>query len=388
MIVSFDVLFTVMEVLQEAGSIGDLSSMSKTCRTLQRGASKRLLDHFVSLRNDQDVLSFCLFMAADEGQRYPFLRQGLRLGTGRLSSVASSSLVDLLSRISNLPRLALIHGDKILSSNPRLPFAFARLSCVQHLEFSVSRESDYTGCLFMFKHMRSRLITASLDLPLPFPRYRNGQLNCALSDPISLLQNSAATLTSVTGTRLDARTNPSVVFPHVKQLTVELGFMPLISPYIVSFPNVTALDISCATAFDLSTLPTFSTINTHRQLEVGCWPALEALTGTLEHLYMMALCSKVEKLNVLAYHDASTLSLFQDVLSWSRPQHLQLGVAPSTARIMKAEWASLASVFSECDAARDIETLVVRVCPVDTQTRLVLDDVLVSVLPSPRCLPP
>ena len=232
MALSFDILFAIMEVLrEEAASVGDLSSMSKTCRTLQHEAPRHILDHLVSLHNDQDVTSFCLFMAADDGRRYPFLRRGLRLNTGRLSNVAASSLVNLLSHISNLTHLALINGDKILSSDSRLPSAFARLSCIQHLEFSVSRTSDYAGCLLMFEHMQSRLITASLDLSTPTSRYTNGELNCALSDPISLLKNSTTTLRSITGTKLDARTSPSVVFSHVKQLTVELGFMPPISPY-------------------------------------------------------------------------------------------------------------------------------------------------------------
>ena len=172
MLLCFDILFIVMEVLHEVGSTGDLSSISQTCRTLQRVAPRVLLDHLVSLRNDRHVVSFCLYMAADEGRRYPLLRQGLRLETGRLSKLAAFSLVGLLSMELNFSRLVITHGDEILSSDPSLPIAFALLSCIQHLEFSVSHCGfSYAECLLMFKHMQSRLITASLNLPYPTAQY-------------------------------------------------------------------------------------------------------------------------------------------------------------------------------------------------------------------------
>ena len=369
-----DVLFSVLEVQSFAGRVDDVSSMSKTCRTIRHEAVKYLLGHAVRLRDADDIVSFSHFMHGEPDRRYPLLRGTLRIEAGSLSAVAATALYQLILPVSHLTRLVLIHADEIFSSAINMAYAFAALTCIKHLEFHASHNDDYTGCIYLLRNMQSRLITVSLNLPRPLARFVYGYHHCDLNSPMKMLHNSADTLTEFSGTNLEARgsgARPSI-FPNVTRLDVELWLMPLIAPYIVAFPNATSVRISCVTQFDELTLPVFRRMNEERQEGGRPWPTLDDLTGTLAHLYMMSLRSRVKALTILSDRDLYPISYLRDVLSQSAPRHLHLELSSSVLN-------ELPYVFRACPVACDIETLDLRVLHGDEMAlpMPVLDELLV-----------
>ena len=230
---TYDILFLILETQSLKNNTHDLSSMSQTCQTLRCEAVKHLLARDIQLRDAVDTLSFALFMLADESRRFPLLRRSLSIRTGKLSGRAALALFELASRLCSLERLELLHADQVLASDTRLPHAFASLTCLKHLDFRATHDSNNSDCVYFFKRMRSRLVTASLHLPSPIRRFVNGRLNCELVDPIRLLRNSADTLTELRGCNFEARRSYSHVYSHVKRLSIHLGFIPLIAPYMV-----------------------------------------------------------------------------------------------------------------------------------------------------------
>ncbi|TBU56167.1 hypothetical protein BD310DRAFT_932050 [Dichomitus squalens] len=382
---TYDVLFIILETQSLQDRIHDLSSMSRACRTLRIQAIKHLLDHDVTLRDARDTLSFALFMLGDEDRRFPLLRRSLSIRTGKLSGRAALALFELVSRIWSLERLVLTNADQILASDARLPRALASLTCLKHLDFHATQDSNNSDCVYFFKRMQSRLLTASLHLPSPIRRFMNGRLNCELVDPIRLLRNSADTLTELHGCNFEARRSHDLVYPHVKRLNVHLGLIPLIAPYMVSFPNVTSVEVTCGAAFEPSTVPSFSFMNEDGQMNIKPWSALEELVGNLTDIYVLALRCTVTTLRVKASGRHRILSYLAEVLSHARPTHLLLEVESPSFCLESDD--SLMSVFRHGDAPQSIRTFVVRIVLQGEDCKADLDDLFVRVIETIKPLP-
>ena len=376
----YDVLFLVLEQQSIEERLHDVASLSRSCHTLRSEGVKYMLDRDITLRDARDTLSFALFMLTDETRRLPLLHRSLSIQTGRLTGQAAFALVELVSRLSHLERLALWNADQVLASDPRLPHAFATLTCLKHLNFHATQDSDNADCVYMFKRMQSRLLTASLHLPSPIRRYMNGHLNCELIDPIRLLRNSADTLVELNGCNFEARRH-GVVYPSVRRLNIHLGLIPLIAPYMVSFPNVTSLEVTCGASFEPSTVPSFSFMNEDGQENITAWTALEELAGNLTDIFVLSLRCTATTLRVYASGRHRNLRYLTEVLSRVRPTHLELEVE-SPSLCLGGE-NSLSGVFQDAAAGEYVRTLAVRVVLQGEDCGADLDDVFVRVTPSP-----
>ena len=338
--IPYDVLIGVIEMQDFNGDMLDISSMSQTCRTLRSVAARHLLSQQVTLRNPRDVVSFSLFMGSNDGRWAPFLRRCLAIECGPLSEDAASSLVKLIVGISHLERLGLRNADEVLASDSRLPRAFAAMTCLKHLDFSMSKDpANPEPCVYMLTRMQSRLITASFHPPVVVRRWHEGQVSEGLADPISLLRSSAPTLTELSGTWMQARKHRTI-YPHVKRLRILLHLIPDITPYVVAYPNLSSLDVRCGAVMDEDILPGMSWLNQEGQQRTGCWPRLESLEGRTLDLYVIALRCHVESLTVHASlrHQAGDLSFLADVLARARPVDLNLEV----------DFSSIVSDSSDC----------------------------------------
>nr|VWP01868.1 Putative branched-chain-amino-acid aminotransferase TOXF (EC [Ganoderma boninense] len=359
---AYDVLFLVLEQQSIEEHFQDVASLSRTCQTLRGEGVKCMLDRDITLRDEASTLSFALFMLSDGSRRrLPLLRRSLSIQT--------------VSRLSHLERLALWNADQVLASDPRLPRAFASLTCLKHLDFHATQDSDNADCVYMFKTMQSRLLTASLHLPSPIRRYMNGHLNCELIDPIRLLRNSADTLVELHGCNFEARRH-GVVYPHVRRLNIHLGLIPLIAPYMVSFPNVTSLEVTCGASFEPSTVPSFSFMNEDGQENITAWSALEELAGNLTDIFVLSLRCTATTLRVRASGRHRNLRYLTEVLTRARPSYLELEVESPSLRFGGEN--SLSTVFREAEAGEYIRTLATRV--IETVEPLPLTSFKVQIL--------
>ncbi|TFK92915.1 hypothetical protein K466DRAFT_650204 [Polyporus arcularius HHB13444] len=330
--IPYDVVLAVIDMQGAHGDLPGISSMSQTCRTLRAAAARHLLNQQITLRNAGHVMSFSLFMRADGGHRLPLLQRCLAIECGPLPEDAASSLVKLIIGVTHLERLVLLNADELLASDSRLPRAFAALTCLKHLDFSLSRDPENPEpCVHMLTRMRSRLITASLHPPVVVRRWHEGQVSDGLADPISLLRGSASTLTELSGTWFQARKHRTI-YPNVKRLRVLLHLIPDITPYIVAFPNLASLDVRCGAAMDEDILPGMSWLNQEGQHRTGCWPKLDSLEGRTVDLFVVSLRCHVANLTVHASrrHQAGDIALLVDVLSRARPESLKLEVDSSS----------------------------------------------------------
>ncbi len=373
----YDVLFLVLEQQSVEERLHDVASLSRTCHTLRVEGIKHMLDRDITLRDARDTLSFAFFMLSDGTRRLPLLRRSISIQTGQLTGPAASALVGLVSGLSHLERLALWNADQVLASDPALPRAFAALTCLKHLDFHATQDSDNADCVYMFKRMQSRLVTASLYLPSPIRRFMNGHLNCELIDPIRLLRNSADTLVELRGCNFEARRH-GVVYPHVTRLNIHLGLIPLIAPYMVSFPNVSSLEVMCGASFVPSTVPSFSFMNEDGQDNIKAWSALEELAGNLTDIYVLSLRCTATTLRVHASGRHRNLRYLTEVLSRVQPTHLVLEVESSS--LCFGGENSLSAVFQEAEAAEYVRTLAVRIVLQGDDCKADLDDVFVSII--------
>ncbi|KAI0742611.1 hypothetical protein C8Q80DRAFT_1108124 [Daedaleopsis nitida] len=355
----YDVLLAVLDILDHDADLSGLSCMTQTCHFLRQAGIRHMLARPVTLRTPGDVLSFGLFMLEDERRRFTFLRQGLVIATNHLPPDAAGSLVELLSKVSHMETLALLDANQVLASDPRLPDAFASLTCLKRLRISAAQDGDNTDYIvYMLRRMKSPLASVTLDIPSALQRWSYGRLNCELNDPIGLLRNCASTLTELSGTNLEVRRH-SVTYPQLRRLRIEFGLIPDISPYIMSFPNVTSLHVSCGAIFDSRTLPSFWMMNDDSQQRYGCWSGLEELGGNLEDIYILALRCPVTTLRVSARHPDCDLHLLTDILTRTRPANLRLELSSATLR--PDATIDIASVFQESDAANYIRELELRI---------------------------
>ena len=358
--IPYDILFEVFKIQEAHGDLLGISLMGRTCRELRNEAAKHLLSHPITLRNARDVVSFSLFMQADEGNRFHLLRHSLAIETGPLSENAAITLVLLVDRISHLERLILRDADKILDSDTRLPRAFAAMTCLKHLDFFMSQDPESReSCVYMLTRMRSRLVTASLHSSVTI-HHGEGQISNGLLDPIGLFRRSASTLTEVRGTWLWARKHRTI-YPNVKILRILLHLGPDITPYIVAYPNLTSLDVRCGPAMDEDTLRDIVWRNQEGQQSTGCWRKLKRLEGRSQDLYAIALQCRVETLIVHASrrYQAGELLLLTDVLSRARPAYLRLEVDSSA--VVSDTDGSLEDVLSRSGASSFIRSLTLRI---------------------------
>ena len=356
--VPYDVLLAILDIQSWRADVQTISSMSQTCQVLRSAGVRHLLAHPIDLRDSRGVTSFNSFMHAERGRRFSLLRRRLAITTGSLPPDAAEALVELVCKISHLERLVLLDAEHLLASDPRLPRAFAALTCLKHIEFSAAQESDNSDCVYMFKRMRSQLASATLHLPSSTRRWLNGRLNCELADPVGLLRNSASTLTELRGTSFEARRH-NVIYPHVKRLQVQFGLLPDISPYIIAYPNITSLDVTSSSTFDVTTLPSFCWMNEDAQQRVGCWSTLEELGGDLADLYVISLRCRAESLRVSARGRRGVLHYLTEVLSRAQPARLRLEIDSSA--LLASEDSSLAAVFQRTEASKCIRELDLRI---------------------------
>ena len=383
--IPYDVLIGIIEIQEYHGDMLGVSSMSQTCRTLRSVAARHLLSQQVTLRTPRDVVSFSLFMASNDGRWALYLRRCLLIECGPLSEDQASSLIKLIIGISHLERLALRNADEVLASDSRLPRAFAAMTCLKHLDISMSKDpANPEPCVYMLTRMQSRLITASLHPPVVVRRWHDGQVSEGLADPISLLRGSAASLTELSGTWMQARKHRTI-YPNVKRLRILLHLIPDITPYVVAYPNLSSLDVRCGAAMDEDILPGMSWLNQEGQQRTGCWPRLESLEGRTLDLYVIALRCHVESLTVHASrrHQAGDLSLLAEVLARARPVDLKLEVDFSS--IVSDTNDSLEAILLRSGTASYIRSLELRVV-VDLATTDV-DQLFVCIRDSIRSLP-
>ncbi|TFK92905.1 hypothetical protein K466DRAFT_181705 [Polyporus arcularius HHB13444] len=350
-----DVFLVIMELQSDFGDTCGLSSLSRTCRDLRDIATRFLLRPGVTLRENKDVVSFQVFMSIRTDRRFSYF-QGLSVKTGPLSPDATEALLHLLTQVTDLSRLAIHDAEGVLGSDPRLPGAFAALTCLKHLEFSATEDPDDEGCVEMLMGLKSQLVTAHLDLPSAMRSTRQfGHRRCQLVNPIRLLEHSTGTLTELSGTNFEAWTLRSdAIYPHVKRLQFKFGMFLEISRYILSFPNLSSLEFACGMSFGPGTIEVMAGTNEKSQNEVGCWESLDELAATLTDLQAIPVRCRATTLFVYASerHGTTRISLLADIVARYRPANLRLEVDSQSFRMR-----TLASALRRSEAASFVKTL-------------------------------
>ncbi|KAI0696376.1 hypothetical protein C8T65DRAFT_663739 [Cerioporus squamosus] len=350
-----DVFLVIMELQSDSGDASSVSSFSRTCRDLRDVSARFLLRAGVTLRDNEDVVSFQLFMSTRADRQFSHF-QRLSVKTGSLSVDATQALLHLLPQATDLNRLEIHKAEAVLGSDPRLPGAFAALTCLKHLVFSATEDPDDPGCVEMLMGLKSQLVTAHLDLPSAMRSTRQfGHRRCQLVNPIRLLEHSTGTLTELSGTNFEAWTLRSdAVYPHVKRLRFKFGMFLEISRYIRSFPNLSSLDFACGMTFGPGTIEILAGTNEKGQNEVGCWTSLDNLAATLTDLQVVPLRCQVTTLFVYASerHGTTRLSLLAGIVARHRPKNLQLELDSQSFRMR-----TLASALRHSEAASYVKTL-------------------------------
>ncbi|EJF66542.1 hypothetical protein DICSQDRAFT_164386 [Dichomitus squalens LYAD-421 SS1] len=201
-----------------------ISRMTRTCSTLYRGGAIYLLKDDVALQTEEQLLSFCLFIAVDERTRLHHLRT-LTLLCDPLPQDVTEGLVHIFKRVAHLESLLLLtEGDGFLRSHTDLLDAISGVESLRHLHInSVGRLARD-----LLKKSRSNLV--SLEILFGIMSIH----------PVSVLAAIAPTLEELIvyyDRTVRHPLHPPAVYPKLPKFVLKTDY-PILRPNINAFPNI------------------------------------------------------------------------------------------------------------------------------------------------------
>ncbi|TBU49694.1 hypothetical protein BD309DRAFT_996702 [Dichomitus squalens] len=180
-----------------------ISRMTRTCSTLYRGGAIYLLKDDVALQTEEQLLSFCLFIAVDERTRLHHLRT-LTLLCDPLPQDVTEGLVHIFKRVPHLESLLLLtEGDGFLRSHPDLLDAIPGLVSLEILFGTMSIH------------------------------------------PVSVLAAIAPTLEELIvyyDRTVRHPLHPPAVYPKLRKFVLKTDY-PILRPYINAFPKIAQITL-------------------------------------------------------------------------------------------------------------------------------------------------
>ncbi|KAI0643481.1 hypothetical protein C8Q79DRAFT_979227 [Trametes meyenii] len=326
-----DVLLSIMEVSPTHVA----ATLMRTCRTLYHEGPKWILaeGHFIRDspgETDRFLRSFCLFLLAEHGSRFQYLRQ-IYFGVSWISNQdVAEMLVQCVRQMTHLEVLVFVVDlDALLDAHPGLVDAFCELSAVKHLQVSTRGKK----CFPFLKKTRAQLVSAEL-------RIWQDEDDDALDptpdlNPISLLFNSRETLQSLVCENWDRHHFPSgsVQYPAMKRLVITCEEIPRTAALVLAYPNLSHLtvmwddlDLPSDTTLFLNALNAKRLTNVHSQANfLRGWKKLDEVTGPIEALFALGLDCRVDKL--IPQHGVrreADLIMLQLLIESVRPTYLRL----------------------------------------------------------------
>lgn len=285
---NWDVLLEVMWLLSRA----DASRMSRTCRTLLRGAPRALLScdgwarPAIALWKDEQFASFSTFMLVRPRDSFRYLRH-LSLNTYhrlRAQPGFAKTLAAVFTHATQLETLSLSDGE-ILEIDQHVGDAFVQMKSLRVLKIG-----DFsTQTIELLAKMQTPLVCIHAN----FTRSIFDRV-----DPVPILAPFRDSLRHVAVTWVDF-TSSETQFPHVVSLDTELCAPEGLEEIVQCFPNLQELymDTGGEELWNDSEIEELRPPNWQSQA-VHTWPSLSSLSGSVATLYVLGVRCHVTHIDV------------------------------------------------------------------------------------------
>ncbi|KAI0667045.1 hypothetical protein C8Q78DRAFT_982992 [Trametes maxima] len=326
----------------EVSSLGTISAMMRTCRTLYQQAHgpRLLLREGITLSRGSDIVSLCSFMLADPPGRFQYLH-ALTLSQGNFSDVAVDALVDLLAHPNlHLESLVLHDAEEVLRSGVLIfetdgyPYtvtgvpltnAITLLTTIRHLEMDGLEECAYA----LLEVFPSGLVSAMLTFDSPITQW-GAPAEPEDYNPIVLLAQQADSLEVLEGAGFDAdpdRVRYDVVYPRMRRIAVRHArpWRPATIAYVHAFPNLEHFGLSAphVNPFAERALEMRRAQNREDQMNDGSWQRLRVIEGDVFDVYALGLLCPVPEVRLRGVVFRYTTHYLEAILNDVRPVTLR-----------------------------------------------------------------
>ncbi|KAH9898575.1 hypothetical protein C8Q73DRAFT_788743 [Cubamyces lactineus] len=328
--VSPALLLDISSLVMTFCDLPTMSCLMRTCSTLYEHSSARLLRDEPTLKSQDAVMSFCLFMNAGNGARYPFLRKlWLDLESKLVPKHVGRHLQCLFNQVTALEELTIFGLDELLETYPPLAGAIAALTTLKKIYFYGCRHRAIED---LMPQIRSPLTHISVGFrPEDEPTFLESLSDRELLGyhPVRMLSRFAGTLESVDtdygASGLTGKIKSRTVYPLVRELWLSDGW-PTMRPWIDAFPALRRLSNftdECNSDI-LAREPRQK--NMDGQLSDGSWAALEECSGSIYGVYVLGLTCPVERMMLSEISADFHVQMLLELLAIARPVHLHLQV--------------------------------------------------------------
>lgn len=322
----------VMLEIMDASPSPTIASLMQTCWTLYHEGPKRILvecPHIKDSPGDALLRSFCLFLLAEHGTRFPYLRK-IRFDMVAQKEDVAAMLYECIKKMTHLEVLIFdVDLDALLDCHPRYAAAFSDLRTIKRLKVAAGGPD----CFAMLKNMRSQLVSVELQM-WDATTTRDLTLEQDLN-PVTLLEHSSGSLE-----RLECERwypiqfhsgNPH--YPAMRRLTLDNESVPSRAALVQAYPNLTHLyfrwvdfeipvdedswEVMLSDAFEANSATPFS---------LG-WTELEEVRGTTGIIWALALRCRVRRLDLSSVRNHGDRVMLSSLLRRTHPTHLGLATA-------------------------------------------------------------
>ncbi|RDX49774.1 hypothetical protein OH76DRAFT_511920 [Lentinus brumalis] len=305
------------------------------CRFFYEEAAKRILHDPVIFSYHRDVWTFVRFLGPQPQARARYVRE-LHFSLTRLSLQAMHALEGPISHMDRLESLVIDQGDDFLDFCPSLGEALAGLTSLRRLRIYFAAELT---CNFL-KALQSDLVSMSLDWTYCddswFTEHSMADEDWAAFHPVPLLAKWHSTLEELhcenwhNTSQLPVFTD---VYPNMRRLTIDFDKLPLVTPYIRAYPNLSRLSAQTNHDENIKYPEDADLIRQHRALNIasqeavggpGTWRCLGEYVGCFADLYLLGLTCRISRIALTTQMTDLHLELLSTVLSYAQPKHLKL----------------------------------------------------------------
>ncbi len=353
-----DVMLEIMDV----SPTPTVATLMKTCRKLYHEGPKRIFaecPHIEDSPGDALLRSFCLFLLAEHGTRFPYLRK-IRFDMVAQEEDVVAMLYDCIKKMTHLEVLIFdVDLDALLDCHPKYAAAFSDLRTIKHLEVAAGGPD----CFDMLKNMRSQLVNVELQM-WDTTNTRDLTLEQDLN-PVTLLEHSSGTLERLKCERWYPirfhSGNPR--YPAMRRLTLDNESVPSRAALVQVYPNLTHLyfrwvdfeipvdedswEVMLSEAFEANSATPFSL----------SWTELEEVRGTTGIIWALALRCRVRRLDLSNVRNHGDRVMLSSLLRRTHPTHL--GLATAGAFFDEEIEDSMKQIFSQ-EAASGLRSLDLR----------------------------
>ncbi|KAI0336001.1 hypothetical protein GY45DRAFT_1239049 [Cubamyces sp. BRFM 1775] len=320
-----------------------ISRLMRTCSTLYGRGSTVLLNARRSLKSEDAVVSFCLFMAAENGARYSSLRS-LRFQPVHYDTIPKDTgrhLQRLFYRLKALEELTLYGIDDLLESYPTLSNAIVGFTTLKHVDLVGARHYASKN---VAPYIRSPLVSIEYGFsPEGFLEFLETLSTQELIryHPVRMFSRFASTL-EILKTDYFARKGlnrriRSKVYPVMRDLEL-MDAWPVTRPWIDAFPALRRIrNVTMCTGeppdHGEDRGRGIRQRNIEDQQTNGSWASLEESSGTLFGIYGLGLICPVER--VVLYHISMGWhgEMLIDVLAMAQPVDVDLTIQEELVRV-------------------------------------------------------